>query len=89
MQAPSDIYLFPNPQKRLGGKIFTDENHGSDAVNANFYDFNKLAYQTAITILEHRYGKCIKLNREINYKNKVFLFRSSTYNSTLIRITVM
>jgi histone-lysine N-methyltransferase SETMAR len=59
--APSDFCLFPKFKPFLAGQRFSSNQEAIAAVQGYFADLTKNHYRDGITVLEHRWNKCISL----------------------------
>lgn len=62
--APLDFNLFPNLKKCLAGKRYGSDAEVIAATNAYFEGLDESSYTNGIKALEHRWVKCIKLQRD-------------------------
>ena len=59
--APYDFCLFPKLKLFLAGQHFSSTQEATAAVEGYFADLTKHHYRDGITVLEHRWNKCIGL----------------------------
>jgi len=62
--APSDLYLFPKLKLFLAGQRFPSNQEAIASVERYFADLTKNHYRDGIMALEHRWNKCISLERD-------------------------
>jgi [histone H3]-lysine36 N-dimethyltransferase SETMAR len=62
--APSDFFLFPKLKKSLAGKRFGPNKEVIVATEAYFADLGKTFFLEGLKKFEHRWAKCIVLNRD-------------------------
>jgi histone-lysine N-methyltransferase SETMAR len=62
--APSDFYLLPKLKTKLRGRRFGSTEGVMEAVNEFFEDQNREFSFVGLTMLEHRWAKCIDVKGE-------------------------
>lgn len=60
--APSDFYLFPKLKECLRGNKFNSDDEVMTAVEEFFCDQNPEFFEKGITMLEHRWNKCLQVH---------------------------
>lgn len=60
--APSDFYLFPKLQECLRGNKFNSDEEVMAAVNKFFCNQNPEFFEKGITMLEHKWNKCLQVH---------------------------
>uniref|UniRef100_A0A673AZF9 Tc1-like transposase DDE domain-containing protein n=1 Tax=Sphaeramia orbicularis TaxID=375764 RepID=A0A673AZF9_9TELE len=62
--APSDFYLFPKLKSHLRGRHFRNDDDVVHAVEEFLGDQDVTFFRDGIVMLEHRWTKCIAVNRD-------------------------
>ena len=62
--APSDFHLFPNLKNYLSGEKYETNDDVISAVDAYFGGLDEPFFSTGITALQHRWKKCVNLQRD-------------------------